>query len=186
MKQKWLWLVGCIMLTFVSVTLLVSLSSWSSYASEDIHKPVLADVGKLIELSSENLVDEMSRLRLPVKLSKVDLRQHILSVDLKLTGDNFKPALVYESLAELISFSIGQTDNVYQLLVRVVAEDPWMKSKYLLLAADIRKGQWPNELLQQLQELGNEELPREMKIWFRMTETKLWQSHFENRTLDYN
>jgi hypothetical protein len=178
MKQKWLWVVGCVGLTFVSVFVLVSLSSLSSYASKDVHKPALADIGKSIELSTDNLVDEMSRLLLPVKLSKVDLKQHILSVDMKITGDNFKPALVYESLAELISFSMGQTNNVYQLLVRVVAEDPWTKNKYLLLAADIRKGQWPMELIQQLQGLGNEQLPREMKTWFRMTETNLWQSHF--------
>lgn len=184
MKQKWLWGAGCIGLTFVSVFLLVSLSSLSSYASKDIHKPALADIGKPIELSSDNLVDEMSRLYLPVKLSKVDLRMHILSVDLKLTGDNFKPALVYESLAELISFSMGQTNNVYQLLIRVVAEDPWTKNKYLLLAADIRKGQWPTELIQQLQELGNEQLPREMKTWFRVTETKLWQSHFKKYAIE--
>jgi hypothetical protein len=179
MRQKWLWVGGSIGLAFLSVFVLVSLSSVSSYASKDVHRPVFADIDKPIELSTDNLVDEMSRLHLPVKLSKVDLRRHILSVDMKLTGDNFKPTLVYKSLAELISFSMGQTNNVYQLLVRVVAEDPWTKNKYLLLAADIRKGQWPMELIQQLQELENEELPREMKTWFRMTETKLWQSHFK-------
>lgn len=184
MKQKMLWLAGCVGLTFVSVFVLVSLSSLSSYASIEVHKPVLADIGKPIELSSDNLVDELSRLHLSVKLSKVDLGSHILSVDMKLTGDNFKPALVYESLAELISFSMGQTNNVYQLLVRVVAEDPWTKTKYLLLAADIRKGQWPMELIQQLQELGDEQLPREMKTWFRMTETKLWQSHFKKYDIE--
>lgn len=178
MKQKWLWVAGSVVLTLVSVILLVSLSSWPSYAARDIHKPVSGRIGKPIELSSDNLVDEMNSLHLSVKLSKVDWRRHILSVDIKLTGDNFKPALVYESLAELISFSTERTDNVYQLLVRVVAEDPWTKSKYLLLAADIRKGQWPMELIQQLRELGNEQLPREMKSWFRMTETDLWKSHF--------
>lgn len=179
MKQKWLWVAGCVGLTFVSVFVLVSLSSLSSYASKEVHKPALADIGKSIELSTANLVDELSRLDLSVKLSKVDLSRHILSVDMKLTGDNFKPALVYESLAELISFSMGQTNNVYQLLVRVVAEDPWTENKYLLLAADIRKGEWPKEIIQQLEGLGDEPLPREIKTWFRMTETKLWQLHFK-------
>lgn len=180
MKRKMLWIAGCVGLTFVSVYVLVSLSSLSSYASKEVHNtPVIADIGKSIELSTANLVDELSRLDLSVKLSKVDLSRNILSVDLKLTGDNFKPTFVYESLAELISFSMEQTNNVYQLLVRVVAEDPWTKNKYLLLAADIRKGEWPKEIIQQLEGLGDESLPREIKTWFRMTETKLWQAHFK-------
>lgn len=178
MKQKWIWSMGTIMITIGSVFLLAILSTWSSYAAKNLDTPVLADPNTIISLNTDNLVDEMSRLILSTKISKVELRQHTLSIDIKVTEQQFNAASVYESIAELIAFSMQRTDNVYQLLVRVVAEDPWTKSKYLLLAADVRKGQWPAEVLEQLRGLQNEELPREVRTWLRVTETNLWKSHF--------
>lgn len=178
MKSKWIWSMSTIIITVGSVFLLAILSSWFSYAAKNLDTPVLAGPNTIISLNSNNLVDEMSKLVLSAKLSKVELRQHTLSIDLKVTEQQFNAASVYESIAELMAFSMQRTDNVYQLLIRVVAEDPWTKSKYLLLAADVRKGQWPAEVLEQLRGLQNEELPREVKTWLRMTETNLWKSHF--------
>lgn len=178
MKQKWALQV---ILLMVGCTLLLAALSWLSEQGDKTSQvyTVFAEEQPLI-LTNNNLVDGLSALELPAKITKVDLNRSVLSVDLKVTEDDFDPAKLYQGMAELISFSMERTSNVDQLLLRFVAEDKWLGTRYLLLAADVRRGHWPASALGDLRNVGNHEVPRELQEWFRMTETHLWKSRFRD------
>lgn len=176
MKSKWalqviLFMFGC--------TLLLASLSWLSERGDKTGRSytVFAEE-QPITLTNNNLVDGLSALELPAKIAKVGLNRNVLSVDLKVTEDDFDAAKLYQGMAELISFSMERTSNVDQLLLRLVAEDKWLGTRYLLLAADVRRGQWPASALEDLRNVGNQEVPRELREWFRMTETHLWKTRF--------
>ncbi|MEF2964361.1 hypothetical protein V3851_00845 [Paenibacillus sp. M1] len=129
-----------------------------------------------VELTDDNLVDGLKTLELPAPIAKVGLDGRILSVDLRVTEERFDKSELYGGMAELISFSFKRTSNIDRLLLRLIAEDRWLGTKYLLLAADVRRGDWPDSALGALRNAGDGELPRELKEWLRMTETHLWKS----------
>lgn len=130
---------------------------------------------KPIALTEENLVDSLVQLDLHVRLSRAELAGSILSVDLKVNEQEFNKAELYRGMAEVISFAFERTSNVDQLLLRIVAEDRWIGSKYLLLAADVRRGGWSANALIELRDTGNYEVSPELKSWFRITESHLWK-----------
>ncbi|MNP65499.1 hypothetical protein D3C76_1610950 [compost metagenome] len=86
---------------------------------------------------------------------------------------------MYKGMAEIISFAFERTTNIDQLLLRLVAEDRWVGSKYLLLAADVRRGNWPSSALSELRNTGDNELSSELKSWFRVTESHLWKKRLQ-------
>lgn len=130
------------------------------------------------ELTEENLVDALAPLQLPVPIAKVELNRDILSVDLKVEGDSVRTADVYRGMAEMISFAFERTNNIDQLLLRLMAEDRWIGTKYLLLAADVRRTEFTAEEMDLLRHVGSGEIPEELRLRLRMTETKLWKSRF--------
>lgn len=130
--------------------------------------PVLAD---------NNLVDGLASLELSVRIAKVDLNGQILSIDLRVTEEQFDKKQLYQSMAEVISFAMEDTSNIDQLLLRLIAEDQWLGTRYLLLAADVRRGAWPAQALEELRNAGQEELAPTLTRWFRITETHLWKEH---------
>lgn len=133
------------------------------------------ETGKPEELNDGNLVDGLSAVELPVPIAKVDLNGTVLSVDLKVTEERFDKGELYRGIAELISFSFERTSNIDQLLLRLVAEDRWLGTRYLLLAADIRRGEGAESAINELRNAGDGELPKELRTLFRMTETHLWK-----------
>lgn len=141
-------------------------------------RPVSAAVfesGKPAELNDDNLVDGLSTIELPVPIAKVDVNRNVLSVDLKVSEEHFNKGELYSGIAELISFSFERTSNIDQLLLRLVAEDRWLGTRYLLLAADVRREEWSESALEELRNAGDKELPKELRALFRMTETHLWR-----------
>lgn len=167
-----------VLLVTVGVALFMATVSWIEHSNGKSSQALaaLADHGPA-GLSNDNLVDRLSTVQLPLRLAKVDLEQGILSVDLKVTDSTISPALAYRSIAEMMEFSFAETSDVEQLLLRIVAEDRWLGTRYLLLAVDIHRGEWPSSLVEQLKGAGNEELPPEVKNLLRMTETQLWKSN---------
>lgn len=139
--------------------------------------PVFAEERPL-RLSDDNLVDALKQLSLSVPIAKVGWDGSILSIDLKVIDDNMTATDLYKNMAEFIAFSFGHTTNVDQLLIRLLAEDKWLGTRYLLLASDVRRGEWPLTALQQLKATHQEELSHDIVAWFRITETSLWRSRF--------
>ncbi|RCX23251.1 hypothetical protein DFP94_101848 [Fontibacillus phaseoli] len=176
MKAKWM--VRCLLFTIGSALLLaiVTRAGGPIFENSRLASAETFLSEKPVELSDDNLVDGLSELKLPVPIAKVDLNGAVLSVDLKVTEDRFDKGELYRGIAEMISFSFERTTNIDQLLLRLVAEDRWLGKRYLLLAADVRRGEWPESALYALRTTGNMELPKELRTWFRVTETQLWKS----------
>lgn len=136
---------------------------------------------KPARLTEDNLVDGLSALELPLPLAKVDLNAGILSVDFKVTDEESSTEQVYQGMAELISFAFEHTSNVEQLLLRVLAEDRWLGTKYLLIAADVRRNEVSAEELSSLRYTGNGPLPEFLQSTMHITQTQLWKSRFLNQ-----
>ncbi|GIP58191.1 hypothetical protein MKX50_14965 [Paenibacillus sp. FSL W8-0186] len=129
-----------------------------------------------VELNHDNLVDELIAWKLLVPVAKVELSGSVLSLDFRITEGADQPDRLYQGLAQAIDRAFAGTSNVHRLLVRFIAEDRWLGNKYLLLAADVRRGEWPKDALEELRTRGDLELSHELKRWFRVTETSLWKT----------
>lgn len=176
--RKWKPIIAACLISLTLAFMLAVLTARGSTWSGKPAYSVFADK-QVIDLTENNLVDELSRLPLSVRLSKVKLDQSILSVDLKIGDESYQPSVLYLNMAELIRFSFERTSNVSQLLIRLVAEDKWVGTKHLLLASDVRRGEWPPSALDDLENLGDHPLPDELKQYFRFTVTSLWKNRFE-------
>src|SRR5690606_1578432 len=98
-------------------------------------------------LNHDNLVDELIAWKLLVPVAKVELSGSVLSLDFRITEGADQPDRLYQGLAQAIDRAFAGTSNVHRLLVRFIAEDRWLGNKYLLLAADVRRGEWPKDAL---------------------------------------
>ncbi|MBP1999533.1 hypothetical protein J2Z69_000552 [Paenibacillus shirakamiensis] len=175
-KWRWIWLMICG--TIIIAIMMAGFTNLGKKNHKNDAQMVFAQGEKPGLLSEDNLVDAMIMLPLSLPLSKADLNDHMLSVDLKITKNNTHMSRVYLNIAALIRFAFERTSNINQLLIRVMAEDEWVGEKHLLLAADIRRDEWPELALEELEALGDQELTPEIKGWFRFTETNLWKTRF--------
>lgn len=179
MKHKLV--IQMILLTFSCALVLAAVSWFSEKSGKPPYVTAAVFAGeKPAELTEDNLVDGLGGLKLSVPIAKVDLNRDILSVDLKVTGDNVNTAQVYQGMTEMISFAFERTSNVDQLLLRLLAEDRWLGTKYLLIAADVRRSEFSAAELAELRSTGNGELPEPLRQRMRVTETQLWKSRFLN------
>ncbi|AZS14813.1 hypothetical protein [Paenibacillus lutimineralis] len=173
MRRKWL--LQLLIVSILSVVLLAVLSKLDGRLLENTAIHTVFAAGQPGELNDDNLVDGLIALQLPVPISKVDLNGGILSVDLKVTADQFDKSRLYAGMAELISFAFERTTNVDQLLLRLIAEDRWLGTKYLLLASDVHKNEMPQGALKMLRNHGDQELSDDLLRWFHITRTNLWR-----------
>jgi len=171
------WMMQALLLTCgVAVALaLMTRDGGPLYEQGRLVAEVFSETGKPVELTDDNLVDSLSSLELNVPIAKVDLNGGILSVDLKVKDERLTKGELYAGMAELISFAFARTPNIDQLLLRLIAEDRWLGSRYLLVAADVRRGEWPADAPERLRKTGDGEIPADLKRWFRLTETALWR-----------
>lgn len=173
------WVTRALVLTLGSALLCAGLSrpgSLLSFGGVPSATPVAVSLPPK-ELTEDNLVDGLSSVDLPVRIAKADLNSSILSIDLKVTEDQFDKEQLYLSMADVIAFTFERTSNIDQLLLRFVAEDQWLGTRYLLLAADVRRGEWPAAALEELRNAGGQELSPMLIKWFRITLTHLWKEH---------
>lgn len=176
--RRWTTIIAAIILTLTTALVMAVFTARGNTWSGTKAYSAFADE-KVIDLTENNLVDELSRLPISIRLSKVNLDQSILSVDLKIGDGSYQPSVLYLNMAELIRFSFERTSNVNQLLIRLVAEDKWVGTKHLLLASDVRRGEWPPSALDDLENLGDHPLSDELRQYFRFTVTSLWKNRFE-------
>ncbi|WP_151734470.1 hypothetical protein [Paenibacillus tengchongensis] len=131
-----------------------------------------------MNLNDDNLVDVLAALPLTLPVDSAAWNGRVLSLDLKVTGNDHEPRELYGNMAEAITFAFQETGNVGQLLLRVIAEDKWLGSRRLLLAGDIRRGEWSSRLTEELRQAGNHPLPDTLKTGLRISESELWNQQF--------
>ncbi|MBR2563224.1 MAG: hypothetical protein IKE29_01210 [Paenibacillus sp.] len=168
-----------IVTTITAVILLVVFQSlhtrtWGGERAEPVtasHQP--------IQLTNENLVDVLSSLHMSTPIARVEWKQSILTLDLKVKGKNTSYTEIYENMAAVVDLSFRTVDNVDQVLLRIMAEDEWIHKRHLLLAADIRRGEWPLYAIDMLRTWKSTTFSEELKDWFHLMQTELWKKQFE-------
>lgn len=171
------WLIGtALLVTVASAVILPQLAALEPALPQ--HRAVETLGGGVTTLANDNLVDVLSKLPFSLAIDSVGWKTGVLSLDLKVTSNDHEPKELYQNMALAISFAFEDTENVDQLLLRIVAEDKWLDSRRLLLAGDIRRQEWSLQLQQALQSAGNQPLPDSLKAGFRISESELWRKQF--------
>ncbi|BFH61786.1 hypothetical protein [Paenibacillus azoreducens] len=138
---------------------------------------VLHAAGK--ELNDENIVDELHSLPLTLTIRRVEWNQPSMSIDFIVPNPNTQRSEMYKNIAELLSFSFAGTSNVNQVKLRLIAEDPWLGTRHLLLAADAGREEWDMGLYFELRHVGEDSLPDVIKSRLHVIETNLWKTRFD-------
>jgi hypothetical protein len=167
-----------ILLTFGCALAMAGVAWFSEHPTQPRQATTVFAGPSPAELTDDNLVDALVPLQLPMPIAKVELNRNILSIDLKVEGDQVGVDDLYRGMAEMVSFAFEHTSNIDQLLLRLMAEDRWLGTKYLLLAADVRRSEFSAEELNALRHAGSGELPEALRLRMRVTETRLWKSRF--------
>ncbi|WP_310829328.1 hypothetical protein [Paenibacillus pedocola] len=171
------WLIGIAMLLTAAVAVILPRLASLEPALQQSRSVETLGRGSTT-LANDNLVDVISKLPFSLDIDSVGWKNQILSLDLKVTGNDHEPQELYQNMALAVSFAFQDTENIDQLLLRIVAEDKWLDSRRLLLAGDIRRKEWSLQLQQELQWAGNGPLPDRLKKGFRISESELWRKQF--------
>lgn len=134
-----------------------------------------------VRLTDSNLVDMLSALPLHLDIARVDLRGTLLAVDLKVRSSSGGTAPIYEDMAEVAEMALLRCDNIGQLRLRLVAEDPWTASRHLLLASEVSRYELADdaeEVLQELKTAGDNPLNPSLKERLHIVETALWKKSY--------
>lgn len=168
-----------VLATFAAVFLLVALQSMQHRTLGGEHARPVTAAQQPRELTQDNLVDALASMQLAAPIAKVEWDKSILKLDLKVTGTDIGYQKIYGSMADVAELSFGGFSNVEQVLLRVLAEDEWTRQRHLLLAADIRRNQWPDSAIGELRGWSSPKLSDNLKEWFHIMETALWKKQFE-------
>ncbi|MWV44724.1 hypothetical protein GRF59_13980 [Paenibacillus sp. HJL G12] len=130
------------------------------------------------ELSNDNIVDALDSLPLTMQIHRVEWNESALSIDLIVTAPDTKLSEIYRNIADLLSFSFSGTLNVKQVKLRLVAEDKWVGTRHLLLAADARREDWDDNVFWELRREGEAPISDTLKQRLHVIETLLWKKQF--------
>lgn len=122
--------------------MLALLPEWDQAAGTSSSARTVFQPEKPAKLTDDNLVDALVRIPLQLDIGKADLHQLVLSVDLYMPSGLTESRMVYHDLYELSQFGLAATNNVEQVLIRVLErEDGEGANRQLLLAMDARRKQ---------------------------------------------
>lgn len=172
------WLIGSVLLLSAATTLLLPQLAGLGPAAQGVYGDVSITGPGSRMLENDNLVDALSAVPFSLAIDKAGWVNGVLSLDLKVSEYRHEPQELYRNMALAIAFAIQETDNVDQLLLRVVAEDQWLDTRRLLLAGDIRRNEWSPLLQKMLEDAGNSPLPDMLKTGLRISESELWKKQF--------
>ncbi|WP_438351276.1 hypothetical protein ACP8HI_11880 [Paenibacillus sp. FA6] len=177
--NRWIVLTCTLLLCIGAIIFLPKLFAFQTSLAQLKGNVSVFNPHSITTLSNDNLVDRLSSLPLTVPISRVEWSKSILTLDLKVVTSESTATEIYENMAEAISFCFEHTPNVDRLMLRLVAENKWLNSRHLLLAADVSRERWSSVLTEELKSNGETPLPDLLKQTFHMTETKLWQNQFQ-------
>lgn len=178
MNRSW-WIGAALLLTAASAVLLPQMESLQSSAfhARGTVETFLPGRGGIV-LGDGNLVDRIGSLPFTLSIGSAGWEEGVLSLDLTITDSSIRPGEVYADMARVFSFAFGETENVDQVLLRIIAEDKWTGTSRLLLAADARRSELMPGSVKELQEAGDRPLSAALKSAVRISETALWKNQF--------
>ncbi|MEC0089769.1 hypothetical protein [Paenibacillus macquariensis] len=177
--NRWI-LMGCTMLLCIgAVIFLPKLFSFQTLIAQKKGVISVFNPHASTTLSNDNLVDTLSTVPFTLPISHVDWKTSTLSLDMKVVTSESTITDIYKNMAEAISFSFENTPNVNRLMLRIIAEDKWVNTSHLLLAADVSRQAWSEEVTNELRNHAEAPLSDHLKQTFRVTEMKLWLNQFK-------
>ncbi|GIQ67547.1 hypothetical protein DUZ99_10780 [Xylanibacillus composti] len=135
--KRWIPLISSFALTVVLAAGLTLLdTSWNGNGKQDggmnQRQAEQAPGISPLYLDSDNIVDVMTRTGLNGELARVQIKPQLLAVDVLLSAQTRREDMLLD-FAELARLSFHHTENIHQLLVRVLTTD--QSGKELLLAS---------------------------------------------------
>lgn len=130
------------------------------------------------ELSDDNIVDVLHSLPLTLAIRRVEWHAPVISIDLTVPAPETTRTEMYKNIAEILSFCFSGTSNVQQVKLRLMAEDPWLDTRHLLLAADTGRSAWDSAMYRELRLTGEAALPEYIKSRLHVIETLLWKERY--------
>jgi hypothetical protein len=129
-----------------------------------------------VKLTNSNLVDVLVAISLNERLNKAEWSNGILSVDLRVSTREGRPAVWFDDVEKLVRVSFLQLENVKRVLIRIVEEK--QNGEALLAAVDVRKtDEW---LIHELNGLADAD-PVHDELWrnrLRVSFTSAWEERF--------
>lgn len=110
------WFSRVILASFVSTGLALVLSMFT----QSVDSEFAATSSAVTRITEQNLVDYVSGIKLHSQLARVDWSEPTLALDLKWHDEEVLKPLLFDDYAHLIASAFIETDNVDQVLIRVV------------------------------------------------------------------
>ncbi|KAA9006233.1 hypothetical protein F4V43_04535 [Paenibacillus spiritus] len=115
-------LAAALLATLLFAFLLPALAGLDGSVRHGGERPVMAS-SEPVQLSGGTLVDELAALPLTLPIGRAGWSDGALSLDLQVTDSAQPPGEVYLNIADVLDFAFGRTDNVNQVLLRIIAVD---------------------------------------------------------------
>lgn len=130
----------------------------------------------VVRLSNNNLVDVLIATQLHERLNKAEWNNGVLSIDMRVSTIEGRPAIWFSDVEKLIRVSFIQLENVKRILIRIIEEQT--EGDALLAAVDVRKtDDW---LIAELEHLAQAD-PVHDELWrkrLRVSFTSAWEKRF--------
>ncbi|MDF2723287.1 MAG: hypothetical protein K0Q59_2962 [Paenibacillus sp.] len=127
-----------------------------------------------IALSDRNLVDLFARFPLQLGISHVEWNDAILSIDLKSYPGTMTESVIYNDLFHIARLVFEGTNNVSQMLVRVMEPSSSGSGAQLLLAMDAKRSDVAGSKLSSLDMQSNKAKEQFISSHFSLTYTHRW------------
>jgi hypothetical protein len=126
-------------------------------------------------LNTDNLVDVLLELPLHADLGKVEWGLGILSIDLRYVDGKTTSETLFKDIYEVLRFGFYQTDNVEQVLLRVVDATERLDRRPVMMALSAKRDDWTGDAsLESVQKLYHHPDPA-LAARLQLIYTKHWR-----------
>lgn len=134
---------------------------------------------KSVQLSNDNIVDVLNANVDTTRLTKVNLNQHILEVELLIDTGQSPQNYIYEEFPQYIALAFKYTTNVEQLKLKVMEQQLNSNNKVYILTSHIyRNDAWLERGIEQLNAINWLE-DDGWRQRLRLNKTIYWQKQYE-------
>lgn len=174
------WVTKILFASLISIGIAFGLSilpEWGMTALQENREVPVFKQNRTVSLSDQNLVDFFAILPLELSIRRVDWSNSILTLDLEVTQMDQTRETIFRDLFEIVQAGFLRTNNVKQVLIRVMNEKESGDQGQLLLAMDASKLKLSNEKEAWRKYSTDPELF--LNTHFQFTYTPKWKRQYE-------